>query len=221
MQLFYSRNIEQAQKLADYCFDNQINLTAQSLIEFRSVEAQFPIGSINVIFFTSPRSVDFFLKQFSIPSHCEIACIGTQTKKHLEHLGFTVSFFGQNSTDPNSVALDFSKWLGNRIVLFPISNISNRSISSVLPQNQIYEVVVYETIENPFEFSEKFDFYVFTSPSNARAFLSKNSISPFAKVLCFGTTTHNFLMKNGVNSEIIEEPSEDALIHYLNQRTRV
>ena len=215
MLLFYSRNLNQALKLADYCKEKGLSLIAESMISFEAADFNWPEQKFDVVFFTSPRSVDFFLMKAEVHAHQKVACIGIKTKEHLEHLGLQVAFYGENSTEPDEVALVFKHWLGNHTVLFPISNQSNRSIPKVLPEGQFVEIIVYKTIEKPKDIRITPDILIFSSPSNARAYLKLNSISTHQKVACFGRTTHQFLNKHKIKATILSAPTEEAIVAYL------
>lgn len=215
MLLFYSRDLKQAPKLAEYCAENDIQLHAQSMISFEEVDFKMPDKNMDVVFFTSPRSVDFFLQKAEVLKHQKVACIGTQTKNHLENLGLKVSFYGVNSTEPDEVAQTFLLWLGNQTVLFPVSDQSNRSITKVLNTPQIEEIVVYKTLEKPQSFSEIPDVLIFSSPSNASAYLKANTIGSNQKVACFGRTTFNFLNNNKIAAHILSAPTEEAVLAFL------
>lgn len=219
MLIFYSRPRDKAKELAEFCQKNNYDLIAQSLISFKEVPFELPKKSFNVVFFTSPRSVDFFLQSAKLAPNMQIACIGSSTAKHLTELGFKVNFMGKNSAEPQQVAEDFQSWLGSKTVLFPISDQSNRSISKVLSDGQFTEVIVYKTLENSMKITPKPDVLVFSSPSNARAFFKKNTIHIKQIVCSFGRTTHNFLITQNIYSELLEEPSEEAVIAFLQKTT--
>lgn len=217
MLIFFSRDCNQAQKLKAFCEAKNIDLIAKSFIAFESVDYKQPKKKIDVLFFTSPRSVDFYLLKCAIPEFIQVACIGAQTKAHLENRGIAVDFYGKDSTEPGLVANDFQKWIGNRFVLFPISNLSNRSISKILPTSQYLEIVVYKTIEKPESLQCVPNILVFSSPSNARAYFKMNKFFNHQKVFCFGRTSYNYLKDNAVEAEILSEPTEDALINILSE----
>ena len=215
MVIFYSRPKDKAEKLYEFCKVHNFELITQSLISFEAVPFKLPEENFDAVFFTSPRSVDFFLKYAQLANSTQIACIGSSTEKHLNELGYKANFVGENSAEPEQVAQDFQIWLGSKTVLFPISNQSNRSISKVLNEEQFIEVIVYNTIENSMKITPSPDVLIFSSPSNASAFLQKNSIDLNQVVCSFGRTTHNYLMTLGVSSEVLEEPTEDAVIAFL------
>jgi uroporphyrinogen-III synthase len=220
MLLFYSRNPENSQKLDSYCKENSVKLISKSLIEFQAVHFDPNLKLFDVVFFASPRAVDFFLNGFSDVSKFQIACIGESTKKHIENIGIQVDFFGEDSTNPALVAVQFKAWVNQKKVLFPISNQSNHSISNALPKHQFQEIIVYKTIAKTIVLTEKPDLIIFSSPSNARAYLNLNAIRSNQKVICYGQTTHKFLLSHGIEAEIIAEPNETGVISFLRKHLR-
>jgi len=215
IRVFYSRKMSENGDLDNFCKKQNISLTAQSLLSFEAKTLEKQPKPYDVVFFASPRAFDFFVKQFEIKKTARVACIGSSTAKHIQAQGFDVHFTGQDSTKPKTVAKVFSSWLGDRHVLYPISNISNRSISRVLNPNQVQEFVIYNTILEPHTFKEPFDCLIFSSPSNAEAFLEKNSVKETQIVAAFGTTTQEFLVKNGFSSAVLENTTEKAVVNFI------
>lgn len=215
MVLFYSRDLNQAPKLAEYCKRNSIELVAQSMISFEEVHFEIPDKNFDVVFFTSPRSVDFFLAKSEITRNQKMACIGTQTKSHIEQLGLQVDFWGEDSTQPDEVAQAFRLWLGERRVLLPVSNKSNRTVPKALNADQYEELVVYKTVEKPSKIDENIAVLIFSSPSNASAFLHANTITTHQIVACFGRTTQQFLQDKQIDAQIISAPKEAAVLEFL------
>jgi uroporphyrinogen-III synthase len=215
MLIFYSREATKAQQIQQFCSENGFQLLAKSLITFETVPFQLTEKKADVIFFTSPRSFDYFMAQETLESTQEIACIGAGTKNHIEAHGFQVSFFGTDATNPNEVAAAFKSWLGNRSVLFPVSNISNRSVQKVLEKEQYQEVVIYKTVSQSKAFEPIPDILIFSSPSNAAAYLEKNQIHPHQQVACFGRTTELFLQSRNIAADILQNPDEAGVVGYL------
>ncbi len=103
-------------------------------------------------------------------------------------------------------------------VLFPVSSRSMGSISSAFPPAQIECLTVYRTILNP-RVVEACAVYIFTSPSNAEAFLLQNTIPGGAKVIAKGTSTQEFLQQHGIESTYFTDESihwEEALAPWVN-----
>lgn len=215
MLVFYSREPENAQQIKLFCEQKGIQLLTKSLITFEKQAFSLDKKPSDVIFFTSPRSFDFFTAQEKISATQEIACIGAGTKNHVESKGLAVSFYGIDSSHPIKVAETFKSWLGSKTVLFPVSNISNRTVQSVLSKNQCTEVVVYNTVPRNFKMSAHPDILIFSSPSNAAAYLKQNSIHPNQKVACFGTTTQQFLIAKNIESTILTSPDENGVLNLL------
>ncbi|WP_343635252.1 uroporphyrinogen-III synthase [Fluviicola sp.] len=163
-----------------------------------------PASNWEVVFFASPRSVDFFIPEdFSLTANQEIACIGPETKKHLETLGYQVSFYGEQAGNPKEIAAQFKTWLGERRALFPQSTKSNKSIESEIPGSQKISLIVYETISDPVPFLNSFSVYVFTSPSNYKSFMTLNKLPEEAKVIAWGRSTAETMM------------DDDAPVHFI------
>ena len=81
--------------------------------------------------------------------------------------------------------------------LFPISNISLKTISSIFAEEEKEELVVYKTNVEAEEIPNC-DTYIFTSPSNVRGFLINNSIPNNAKVISWGESTTRELGASGI-----------------------
>ncbi len=188
--IFISKDIEDVSALKQFCDERSIVLHAQSLIAFESVPFRVERAH-DVLFFSSIRAARFFLKQAAIPNDVAVACIGETTAEKLKSLGIIPDFIGEKSGNPIEVAQAFKQWLGKRIVFIPQSDKSARTISTILPEEQYIECVVYRTILNCKQV-EKSVVYVFTSPSNAESFLQCNP-KPEGKIIAWGETTKHFL----------------------------
>lgn len=201
--IFLSSESDSSLPIVDFCQKNDILILRKSFISFEQIPFEAPVGW-EVVFFASPRAFDFFISEdFRLEPNQQIACIGLETRKHLEDTGYPVSFFGENAGNPKEVAREFKDWLGNRTALFPQSLKSNKSIETELPKGQKIPLLVYDTIANPIQFLNPFSVYIFTSPSNYRSFKSLNSIPEDSKVIAWGHTTAEVLM------------DDDAPVHFI------
>jgi uroporphyrinogen-III synthase len=213
--IFLSSNSDSSLPIVDFCNKNGILLARRSFISFQQVPFEVP-NDWEVVFFSSPRSFDFFVSDhFSLESHQQIACIGEETKNHIEFRGYVVSFFGENAGNPKEIANEFKDWLGPRRALFPQSTRSNKSIETELPETQRIPLLVYETVEDPILFREVFSIYIFTSPSNYHSFISVNSIPKEAKILAWGTTTSRAIVKSGRTVDFILKTSTYSELHRI------
>lgn len=189
--IFISRDLTSCGSLIDFCKQNQLDLISQSLISFKSTDFQVS-ESYDVIFFSSIRSATFFLRKEKIDDSKKNACIGQETALKLKNLGIHVDFVGENSGNPSDVSREFKNWIGTRKVLIPHSSESLLSITEFLNQDQTLLVEVYKTQLKPAKIAVC-DCYVFTSPTNVRAFLLSNDRSSLKNVIAWGKSTEKEL----------------------------
>ena len=216
--IFISKNIKETYQLSSYCEINNYNLSAHSMISFRSLPFEFDF-LFDVVYFSSPRSVDFYFKKMSLSSIIQkkIACSGLRTSDRIKSHGINVDFVLKNPGNISHSTTIFQDWLGDRKVLFPCSTISLKSVLSNLPKNQFEIVEVYETLYKS-RAIDLHDIYVFTSPSNVESFLSKNIIDKNSIIISWGDSTSNCLKKNGHKSDyVLSNPSINELINLLEE----
>lgn len=212
--LFISRKVEEEGELAAFCQQHNLQLIALPLIGFKPVIAT-DIPTTDVLFFTSPRSVSFYLEQAAILPGQQIATVGENTSKALQERGITVDFTGSTPTQPEKIALDFKNWVGSKTVLFPQSSVSNRTMQQALSSHQYTDLVVYETVAFPREILPVPDLLIFSSPSNFRSFLKTNAITNQQILLAFGSTTQNYISECGYSSRVLSGISEEEIIQFI------
>ena len=210
-RIFISKNKAEIIPFIEDFQQKEFDVIAHSFLSFETIDFEVK-SSYEIIFFSSPRSVTFFKTRSSIPSHVKIACIGDKTKSILEEMGHLVSFSRKENEPLNDFANSFKEWCGDKRILFPISSISLKTISSKFSQAQIEEVEVYST-KIVSKNIEKCDVYVFTSPSNAEGFLQENTIPVNARIISWGESTSRFLHENGgrVDEELKNSCIEELL----------
>jgi uroporphyrinogen-III synthase len=218
MKLYISKNIEDADFLT-FLSKNNIELLALPMISFQAKNFETPKSEeYDAIFFTSPRSVQFFLENVKVDSNTVIGAIGNSTAKAINEKGYNADFVGKHSGQPNEVAKAFKSAIGDRRVLFPQSSRSKKSIQSSLRSDQCIDLVVYKTLLEPDELKVSPDILVFTSPSNVEAFLQRNKINSDQKVIAWGDSTAHYLEKNGVSSmHTLEKSSLEELKSLLKK----
>jgi len=86
--------------------------------------------------------------------------------------------------------------------LFPQSEQSRKTIQRVFDKSQIRELICYRSVPNAREVGAA-DIIIFTSPSNADAFFSKNKTFHFQKIIAFGHSTEESLKNHGVQEILI------------------
>jgi uroporphyrinogen-III synthase len=214
--LFISKDLSDLSVLPAFCQDNSIELVAQSFISFEALPFESHL-SPSVIFFSSIRAAEFYLAQASLPTNCEIACIGSKTAEKLKAKGLHVSFIGETAGEPAIVAEKFKTWLNERKVLIPSSEQSNRSIAQTLPTSQVEELIIYRTVAKPLTI-EPCAVNVFTSPSNFLSFIQKNTLESSQTIIAWGKTTEKVIRNAGyaVNATLTYA-SEEELVEVLGR----
>lgn len=211
--LFISKNFNDlSTALIDFHTKHQLKINAHSFLSFESIP--FEIPEFDIVFFTSPRSVEF--AHNCIEEKRQIACVGTKTAETLKQKGFSADYIVSQTADLNEASQKFASWTNGRKVFFPCSDISKMSFSKYLSENQFTSKVVYKTIVNSQKI-EQSDILVFSSPSNVRGFLQENIFSD-ETIIAWGESTSNELKKNGKDNHIIlTEPSQKELIDVLSK----
>lgn len=180
-------------------------LDAATFLEFERLTFEIE-NDFDVVFFSSPRSANYFLREIALTDDIKIAAVGSETAKTVQEFGYIVDFTGEKSGFPTENADKFKAWCRERKVLFPVSDASLLSYSKVFPQNQVQIVSVYKTKIIPTKVKDA-DVYAFTSPSNVQGFFQLNNLPSGVKVIAWGKSTDSELSKHGVKSDIILETS--------------
>jgi uroporphyrinogen-III synthase len=214
--VFISRSAIPNGPLHSFCKENNLRLIDKSLLTFQGVAFDEQQIKTDVIFFTSPRSVNFYFQETTYENQL-LATVGEATAKELEKNKLSAHFIGQTASNPKQVAKAFKTWLGNKTVLFPQSQRSNRTMQSELNPDQYIDLVVYETYLESKKLEYPPNYLVFTSPSNAEAYLLSNEITSEQVVLSFGTTTSDYLTRKGIKNSCLNDPTEEAVVTELKK----
>ena len=128
----------------------------------------------------------------------KLACIGKGTARALKAHTNKIAFIGDN-VDIQVTAQQFAELAGNETCLFPISNISSRTIQKAFKnQSLTHDLVVYNTQENKVSVPAQ-DVLVFTSPSNVRSYFSNHQDIVNEKIIAIGPSTGKELTAYKVN----------------------
>lgn len=215
--IFISRDINTNSTLYSFCNNHSIELISKSLLKFHSIDFEIKERNYQIIFFNSPRCVDYFLSRYKV-THEQFACIGISTADHLKKFGVSSHFIGEKSSSPEHVFEQFSKWIKKKKVLMPHGVSSLLSIRSFIPESQLKLIEVYKT-ELVLSKIKSCDVYIFSSPSNVEAFFQgQNTIHKNAFIISWGSSTTEKLNKYNLhpNSELVfglEEEIKDILIN--------
>ena len=213
-KLFISKQINELDSLYNFAQENHIEVIAHSFLQFEAIPFKIE-STYDAVFFGSPRAVDFFLDQEKLDSSVFIGCVGEITAQSLQEKGYTPNFIGKSAGDTSKIGLEFKEVVQDKKVLFPQSSISNRSIGSLFPPDQIEEISIYKTATYP-KSIPSCEYYVFTSPSNVDGFLIENQFPTNAKIIAWGKTTEKYLIEKGLKVEhTLKNSTVEELIEYL------
>ncbi len=205
--IYITRELGDVPQLQTFCGEHQLRLTAKSQITFESLD--FEIGNpFDVVFFSSPRSVIHFLSSVRIPQNVAIGCVGKGTAEHVRRVGFNPDFVGSTPGEPSKNAKELADWLGNRRILFPVSEISKGSLTEFIPSSQVETVFVYTTKRSPVSIDQH-EVYIFSSPSNVDSFLLRNP-SPSGIIVAWGKSTERSLREQSIIPSITLLQSEES-----------
>lgn len=202
-KVFISKQLSEDSYLKKIIQRLKWNIADVTLIKTEALPAN-DLPSFDWIFFSSKNAVKYFLESYGkdVLKDKKTGCLSVSTSGYLEAQGISADYTGTEN-DIQSIAEDFLKKCKHQTVLFPCSNISNQSIGQYI--SGMAEAVyfpVYKTTEIHQELNEQFDYLIFTSPSNVRAFLKKNQIKDNAKIIAMGESTEKELLKHGIKNEI-------------------
>lgn len=195
-----------------------ITLIDESLIKITQVRYSYA-PKTKWIFFSSKNGIKyFFVQNPELETDVKFAVIGQSSADYLATFKHKVDFVGKG-IDINKIAEDFVAVLQDESVLFPQAIDSLKTVQKHISfSNASHNLFVYKTeIRTDFSIARP-DMLVFTSPSNAVAYLGKNKIDSKQIVIAIGATTRNKLKALGVKNILIPETfSEQGLLDLMMQ----
>lgn len=208
---FITKSISGDSYLARHCEAFDVDLVGVPLIEIQPVSFDLPTGC-DCVFFSSKNSVKTFFDQVDPTeiSGLSIAAFGESTARELYNYVDQLDFVGKGSNSKN-IADSFRSFIGEKKALFPVSDISLRSIQAALDPSQVVNVICYSSQPTSRKI-ESAECYIFTSPSNVHSFFKAgNSIASESKVVAIGPSTGASLSDYGYSPLIAELPEETEL----------
>lgn len=166
----------------------------RNFVDISIVEIPSTLPKSQWIFFSSANAVRSLIQQKIDFSDYKIACIGQGTAAAIPS-GYHVSFIGKSS-DTNKVAMEFASLASKQTVLFPVSNISNKTVQKALTPDLVSEAIVYKTTIVG-QKVDAYPFIVFSSPSQWKGFCLENSPNKDQKIIAFGKTTASAIESDG------------------------
>ena len=200
-----TRNANPGSYLSRVCDANGIDLKCQPFIEIEALTFDYE-DHFDWIFFSSSNAVHSFFKQ-KAASEIEdkkFAAYGDATSRTLFQYTTRIDFIAEPG-QPEEVAIEFKSIVGDQHVLFPVSDVSKKSIQSVLSPNQVSNVVCYSTKHLPISVDQTAEVVVFTSPSNVHGYHLKNDkIQSEVMLIALGSSTAKALKELGYACKVAD-----------------
>ena len=128
----------------------------------------------------------------------KLACVAQGTAKTLSTYVDKIDFVGTH-VDIKKTAKEFVHKIGKNSCLFPVSDISKRTIQKAFSNaSQVVDVVVYHTSARLSRPILPANILVFTSPSNVRNYFEINKIKERQTFVVQGPSTGEELKKHGI-----------------------
>jgi uroporphyrinogen-III synthase len=198
--VFITRERESILPFIKLLKEQEVEVVAQPLFSYRSLNFARPTEAAEWIFFSSRNAVKFFFEK-EMAGPFKYAAIGPATGKELAKY-VPVSFAGRDY-DTQKTAHEFAAVAGTSKILFPCGADSLRSVQKVFPDSQVLDMVCYQSVKIPGNIGPHAA-YVVLSPENARAIMDDTSINRLAVFFVLGEPTAKALIGRGISN-----------IHYL------
>lgn len=208
LKVFISRDLEEGSIFKQLLERNGHEVEGVSLIETEAIPFT-ELPEHDRVFFSSKNGVEHFFTQYNGERITHADAVGPGTAKALAERGITVGFIGDGA-DTTAIGMSYAKVVDGAKVLFVAAEQGSRKVRSGLPEEQIAELHVYRTVQRSGLTLTDADILVFTSSSNALAYL-KNGISADQRVVAIGTTTKETLEENGIAATLPWASTELAL----------
>ena len=212
--ILFTGVLDQHPALKSFLLDKGWNSVQVPFIKREPISFSLSNKKPSWVFFCSPFSVLVFVESQGVGFFTDkkIGALSQGTASELESYGLTPNYIGSKDST-QAIAEEYSEWLNEKdSILFPVSNISLRTVQKQLElTHDIDEVVVYETVKIIPDNIPAFEAVFITSPSNAEAFANINIEKSNKLIFSFGIKTQERLQSFGISS-ILSKGFDEAKI---------
>lgn len=163
------------------------------------------------IFFLSPSGVSLFSSQFDAESY-KIGVIGPGTEREVRNCGWRVDF-APKSTDPKEGIEEFANQLPTtETVIMACSDKSLKRMHGLIAANQLIEWEFYRNKPKKHPTKTEAQYVIFTSPSNANAYLDHHVLDTTQVAVAIGKSTEGALKTRQISNFIrATHPTEESM----------
>ena len=210
--IFISRKIHPSSVIRHFTDEYGHQLHDVSLIEFTSVGFHLP--KTDWLFFYSQQGVKHFFTQID-PSRIKnkkIICFGNKTAESCSR--FTDVFASANASVDRALELIDKIPIGDQIT-FICGAHSLRSVHQKIKDTPVNECIVYSQSLKSVRINNDYDFALLTSPMNVESFFKNEGGAK--NYVAIGSTTESALLKYVNKVSLASQPSEEEMLHVVQQ----
>jgi uroporphyrinogen-III synthase len=213
LKVFLSRDIP-SEVLVNHAKKSDWELICFSCIQKTIVTAENPPNA-DWIFFYSPSAVRLFAKNFDRSTR-RFAALGEGTASAMRECEMTPDFIG-SSSNPSEVVKEFALLLSvDQTVVQARGEMSFERLREALNSDQIIDWPFYRSEPKSDIPEVAADNYIFTSPSNAEAYLTKHDLPEKSAAVVFGESTKIAIQKKAkVKIVVTKQPGEESAIQRI------
>ena len=211
--IFISRDLPDNSSLLAYLENNGWTVHSSSLIRIEPIDFKIE-RDYDWIFLSSSNGAKILFHSYQLPEHTKLGVVGQATAKTVKSFGLFPDFVGETGNMDELGDL-LARTIGSNTVLFAGAKGGSEKVRWAIPEAQQDFIPVYETVlRDDVEIPET-EVVFLTSPSNAKNYLTSNSLN--GKIaIAIGQTTAGFLRENGVKNVLIPRtPKEEDLIDLI------
>ncbi|MBI3134902.1 MAG: uroporphyrinogen-III synthase [Bacteroidetes bacterium] len=206
--ILITRQLRDDSLIRKWTLENSVQLIEKSFIQTAAVNG-LSIPETDWVFFSSPQGVRLYFEHYPLKAK-KLGALSEGTAQALSEYGHTADFTGNSAASTKETGLAFFKQIrADQTVLFPLSDISKKNISSQKTTQKVVELITYKTELRTEKLSYTPTLVLFTSPSNADGFLIQNTMSPQTKILAIGETTAGHLHELGFTQITVSESTNE------------
>ena len=189
-----------------------------SMVKFSSMEFKMD-APYDWLFFYSKNAVKYFFKKVK-PEQIKgkkIATFGSSTAKALQEFNLKADFHGKG--DSTTVAKEFLQIANGKTIAFPRAKSSLKSVQTkIADKAKVVDIPVYKNIPKDKTEASNADFLVFTSPLNAKTYLSHHPIKENQRIIAIGQTTGKALVSLTKQKVYVSDiSSEENLVKMVDR----
>lgn len=206
--ILVTRSLRDDSLIRKWAAEKNIDLIEKSFIETVAVTG-LTIPKTDWIFFSSPQSVNLYFAHYRLAAK-KVAALSNGTAAELSRNYTQTDFIGSDSKTTKEIGRDFFNQINStETVLFPLSDISKKNISSQTRTENIIELTTYRTSLVNEKLNNIPGIILFTSPSNVDGFLLSNKPELTTQILAIGETTAARLREIGIKDILVSESTNE------------